>query len=162
MNHTPAELRDHLRYDPETGELWWKRPWKRRVLTKRAGNYDAEGNRWSIFLFGKRYLQHRVIWAIVTGAWPINTIDHKDGDSSNNKWENLREATLSEQQQNTKVRKDSKWGRNVSYDKSCNCFRVTVEVNGVRQTERHASYGDALKRAEELREELHPNRRNTV
>lgn len=162
MRHTPAELRNHLRYDPETGELWWKRPRIRRVLTKRAGNYDAAGNRWSIFFFGKRYLQHRVIWAIVTGDWPVNTIDHKDGDSSNNKWSNLREATLSEQQQNTKTRKDSAWGRNVTYDKSCNCFRVNIELGGVRHSERCSSYGAALQRAEELREQLHPNKRNAV
>ena len=162
MSHTPAELKQHLRYDPETGELWWIRPWKRRVLSKRAGNYDNAGNRWSIVIHGQRYLQHRVIWAIVTGFWPEATIDHEDGDSSNNRWKNLREATPSEQQQNTKRRKDSRWGRNVTYDKSCNCFRVNIELNGVRISERCVSYGEALKRAEELREQLHPNKRTEL
>lgn len=161
MSHTPADLKKHLRYDPDTGELWWIRPWKKRVLTKRAGNYDYVGNRWSIFIDGKRYLQHRVIWAIVTGAWPSATIDHIDGDSSNNRWDNLREATLSEQQQNTKARKDSVWGRNVTYDKTCNCFRINIEINGSRYSERQNSLGAALKRAQELREQLHPNTRTT-
>ena len=45
------------------------------------------------------------------------------------------------------------------YDSTCNCFRVNIEINGVRHSERYVSYGDALKRAQELREQLHPNKR---
>jgi len=46
---------------------------------------------------GKRYLAHRVIWLLITGADPGEyQIDHKDGNRANNKFENLRLATSSQ------------------------------------------------------------------
>lgn len=159
MQPTANYLRQILRYEPETGKLFWRVPKQKRNLSERAGNYDHVANRWSIFIDGKRFLQHRVIWTMQTGVWPVSTVDHEDGDSSNNTWRNLREATLSEQQQNTRLRKDSVWGRGIHYDKTCDCFRVLIQLDGVVHKQRCDTYGEAQTVAKELYETLHPNRR---
>jgi hypothetical protein len=52
---------------------------------------------------------HRVIWAIVTGEWPIN-VDHIDGDGLNNKWSNLRNVTKSQNGKNRRGQKNKKSG----------------------------------------------------
>lgn len=55
----------------------------------------------------KQLLVHRVIWALKTGKWPVNQIDHIDGNPFNNRFENLREATSQENNRNKKSNKDS-------------------------------------------------------
>jgi len=41
----------------------------------------------------------------MTGSFPKECIDHKDGNSLNDKWENLREASILENSWNHKKRK---------------------------------------------------------
>lgn len=45
---------------------------------------------------------HRIIYAMSTGAWPTQDIDHIDGCRTNNKFSNLRQATHSVNMQNKK------------------------------------------------------------
>src|SRR5262245_14420263 len=98
------QLAELLEYNPETGELRWKRRprgpqrWNTRwagkpaFTTKLRGGYRMGRIHWGA------YYAHRVIWALMTGAWPTSEIDHIDGDPSNNRWANLRLAnTRSEQ-----------------------------------------------------------------
>lgn len=39
---------------------------------------------------------HRVIWAMHTGEWPSEFLDHINGDRQDNRISNLREATLAQ------------------------------------------------------------------
>ena len=41
---------------------------------------------------GREFLCHRIIWVMVTGEQP-DTIDHKDGNGLNNKWDNIRSVS---------------------------------------------------------------------
>lgn len=98
-------LRKLLRYDPETGELFWlPRPvemfpckcahhrWNKRFAGKRAfGAKMVNGHLKGSFL-GHQILAHRTIWAIVHGEWPKGQIDHIDGNPANNRLENLRDV----------------------------------------------------------------------
>jgi hypothetical protein len=83
----PDYLRSVLEYNGETGVLFWKR------LNKPAGYNNPNGY---VMIKIKRRLcrAHRVIWAIVTGAWPENFIDHINGIGVDNRWANLRAATF--------------------------------------------------------------------
>lgn len=77
------------------GELYW-------VAGQRAGKVAgysrADGYKVITFL-GKKYLYHRVLFAMVHGYWP-KQVDHIDGDPSNNSIDNLREADASRNNQN--------------------------------------------------------------
>jgi hypothetical protein len=80
----PVEyLRERLDYTPETGELRWKNG-------KRAGAVILDG----------RYRVHRVIWKWMTGEEPPDSIDHADRNDRNNRWDNLRVATPTDQVRN--------------------------------------------------------------
>ena len=99
---TAEHLRRILLYDPHTGLWKWKERGKGKPLkpdwwpgTKMAKGYYAIGiSRWP------RYV-HRLAFLYMTGKWPSEEVDHIDGDRSNNRWANLREATHSQNKQNT-------------------------------------------------------------
>ena len=44
---------------------------------------------------------HHAVWAVCKGRWPEQQIDHVNGDVTDNRIENLREVTPSENQLNT-------------------------------------------------------------
>lgn len=94
-------LRHLFDYDGKTGLL------TRRVSTSaNARQGDTVGSRHNagylqLQLDGKKYLVHRIIWKLVTGEDPREfEVDHRNGDRSDNRWTNLRLATVSEQRGN--------------------------------------------------------------
>lgn len=96
---TQEYLKDLLHYDPATGVFKWIVPRGRgRVKIKPgdvAGSSDGRGYA-VIGIDGKLYRAHRLAFLYMTGSFPKHEVDHKDCDRSNNKWENLREATRSQ------------------------------------------------------------------
>lgn len=105
----PAALRNLLRYEPDTGLLYWRArsvewftPSRRRTAEHKMNNWNSKCAGQEAFtskdhrgcrqgrIFDRGHLAHRVIWALVTGAWPEEDIDHEDRDPSNNRWSNLR------------------------------------------------------------------------
>jgi hypothetical protein len=72
---------------------------------------------------------HRLIYLLHHGYLP-EFVDHIDGNRSNNKIENLREATRSQNNCNAKIRKDSASKiKNVSICKKSNKWRVIITIN---------------------------------
>lgn len=47
------------------------------------------------------FLAHRVAWAIATGEWPVGHLDHRNGDPSDNRFENLRITSPTQNRWNT-------------------------------------------------------------
>lgn len=83
---SPAELRQLLRYEPETGKLFWLRDGSEAFNSKDGQGY-LRGT-----VLGKRIRAHRIAWVIQVGAWPTHHIDHINGDRSDNRIENLRDV----------------------------------------------------------------------
>lgn len=103
------KLKEQLVYDPESGNFWWLEPKQGRNLDLPAGTPDVNGYR-SINMDGKRYLAHRLAFFFMTGEWPPEYVDHKDGDPRNNSWNNLRLATAQQNAQNKRRKYNSYTG----------------------------------------------------
>jgi len=94
-------LRQSLAYDPTTGVFTWLiTPSGRAFAGDVAGYCTAKDARVRITLHGVKMLAHRLAWAYVTGEWPEALVDHWDGDCTNNRWANLRQATHSQNSAN--------------------------------------------------------------
>lgn len=119
---TQEYLKSCLHYDEETGVFTWlKRPlehfknahgcnaWNARYPGAIAGSTESN-NYLTIGINGKSYMAHRLAWLYVHGVPPKDQIDHINGDRSDNRIANLREANNFENRRNSKVRKDSKSG----------------------------------------------------
>jgi len=96
-------IAQHLDYDPATGALRWRV--KRRGVTFGgvAGTIveTLQGHRYrQVTLFRRRWMASRLIWVLMTGEWPPEQIDHRNRDSLDDRWSNLRAATRSQNQGN--------------------------------------------------------------
>lgn len=107
------QICDEFEYQPETGAVLWKTTRRGRGCTKgrEAGSIKADGRYRTIFVRGRRLYCHRIVWELHNGQIPEGMcIDHIDGNGLNNRIENLRLATLSDNQKNSKIPKNNKTG----------------------------------------------------
>ncbi len=124
---TPEYLKEILDYNPETGDFFWKKKINRRVVVgKKAGSIS--GNRVVIMINYKNYKAHIIAWAIYYNEWPDKEIDHKDTNSLNNKIENLRKATRSQNAANTNKSSIISGYKGVS--KSRDKWLARIRING--------------------------------
>jgi hypothetical protein len=117
-NLPPVEyLEECFLFDRDTGILTWKtRPlshfetthhrniWNTRHACKPAGNLRSSGYL-NTGINGKLYPNHRIIWKMATRLDPIEEIDHINGNPSDNRLCNLREASKSRNRCNSGVGK---------------------------------------------------------
>lgn len=103
---TAERARHLLAYDPVDGVLRWKpvEDLHDKVKPGMIAGSDNGNGYIRIWIDGHRYVLHRVIWLIVYGEWPKNMVDHRDGDKTNNRLENFREATNSQNKANGSYR----------------------------------------------------------
>lgn len=106
---TANELRERLRYEPETGQFFQRKRTNQWPIDQEVGSISPNGYR-RIRIDNKKYMAHRLAWLYVLGEWPSKWLDHKDGNRANNIWSNLREATASQNMVNAKTRKTNKLG----------------------------------------------------
>lgn len=124
-----SELKNLLRYCPDSGELHWISPGKGRIKKAAAGTTLHSGYI-GVFVNGKRYQAHRLAWAIYYGNWPVDQIDHINGVKTDNRIVNLREATNAQNGKNLPISKRNKSGVvGVSFDAVNNKWRATIKVN---------------------------------
>lgn len=97
---------------------WEHKSWNKRFAGKPAGWVNGQGYRYVTLTLWQppatrsrwRLPIARIIWALETGEWPTDEIDHRDRNRANNRFSNLRPATNAEQPQNASLRKDNKSG----------------------------------------------------
>lgn len=108
---TQERLKELLSYDPETGVFVWLVDKARAKAGDIAGCLKKGKDCYvHIGCCGKNYMAHRLAWLYMTGRWPKEQLDHKDLNKSNNRFDNLREATHGQNRQNTNKHKTNKTG----------------------------------------------------
>jgi len=144
-NITPDVLRQLLRYEPETGKLFWRErdeTWFsneadcRRWNTRWKGQETFRDINIEGYLCGKikgiTLKAHRVAWAIEKGFFP-DQIDHISGDKADNRISNLRAATHHINGKNRPKNKNNSSGRvGVYRRKDREAWRAIIIVEGVR------------------------------
>jgi hypothetical protein len=101
--HTFEQLNDWFSYEPETGIFRWKRSGRggKAVAGEISGRLSLKY--WCLKIEQTEYRGHRVAWLLMTGAWPVDQIDHRDEVKSNNRWSNLRAATNKQNHENIRT-----------------------------------------------------------
>lgn len=167
----PVELlRQLLRYEPETGKLFWlprgkeffpsdraHAVWNARYAGQPALNYAMGSGYLRGSIFGVAALAHRAAWALHHGVWPEAEIDHKNGIRSDNRLENLRPATRAQNAQNVaKSGKNSSGFHGVCWDRRTQKWMAhTKHLGKFKNLGRFDRIEDAARAAQEGRAALH-------
>lgn len=93
---THAEVLNRFEYNPDTGALTHKNPPYNQLRRRgqQAGFIDHQGYR-MVKIEHAKYVSGRLIWFYMTGEWP-DEVDHKNLNRADDRWENLRESTRSQ------------------------------------------------------------------
>lgn len=176
---SPEMLRKLLRYEPDTGKLFWR---ERTPDMFRNGGRDPQWacNNWNSKFANKEAFAsldfygyaigrvfnvdlkaHRVIFAIHYGFWPTNQIDHINGVRSDNRIENLREVTNKENHRNMKINSNNSSGHmGIVWDKARKKWQSSIVVNGRnKHLGRFSDITDAIaaRKAAEIKYGYHKN-----
>lgn len=127
-------VRQLLSYDPATGVFTWReRRGGSAIAGSIAGGLDTK-RYLAISVNGKRYRAHRLAWLYMTGEWPAEQIDHRDGDRANNQWTNLRAATNSQNAHNCGKRAHNSSGvKGVHWHTQSGCWRAEIRHGGAKR-----------------------------
>lgn len=143
---------------PEAAKRWNSKHAGKLAFTSETGGY-RQG-----CIFKRRLLAHRVIWKWVTGEEPPE-LDHINHLRSDNRWDNLRPVTRTENCQNHSPRQDNQSGvTGVFWEKSCSRWRAQIRLNG---KSKHIGVYDnledavAARKQAELQHGFHPNHGTT-
>lgn len=153
MTITAELLCQLLSYEPETGKLFWlPRPehmfpengsggksgnckrWNGRFAWRQAFTTISTQGYYRGSIGAKAYTAHCLIWAMQTGEFCQTYIDHINGIKTDNRWNNLRAATRSQNAQNQGVRANNTSGvKGVSWVRRERkwCARVMIDRRSI-------------------------------
>lgn len=124
-------IKEYLDYNSSTGSfLWKKRYGSSRVKIGSVAGAIVKGYVMITFC-GNRYYAHRLAWFLHYGSWPKNDIDHINGIKNDNRIENLRDVSTSDNCINRKCHRDGKLP-GCTFDISRGKWYSKIRINGKR------------------------------
>jgi len=153
------ELRRLFHYDRGTGIVTRKVSTASRSIAGDVVGCKKKAGYLHVGVLGKTRRLHRVVWKWVTGDWPSDMIDHKDGVRDNNVWSNLRDVTTQDNNRNA-FRKSNNTSGVTGVHRCKARWRAQIRLN--RKTV-HLGYFDdkdearAVRKAAEAKHGFHPN-----
>lgn len=141
----PEVKRDGFTYFPETGRFVGKRG--RTVGHTSPNGYIMVG------AYGRPQYAHRLAVYIMAGEWPPEDVDHINGDRADNRWENLRLVSRSQNLMNKRSTRELP--KNV-YKTVAGTYLVALKYEGTtRYFGTHSDLEFACFLAEEVRAKYH-------
>ena len=144
---TAEHVRNVLDYDPGAGVLTWKyrtdikagrgrSTFNSRFAGKAAGcRFKKRGGRSYYIAIGLDYVTypaHCLAYLWMIGEWSDSELDHRNGDGTDNRWENIRPATPSQNLANRGANKNNKLGlKGVSLFKRTGRYQAQIFRDGV-------------------------------
>lgn len=134
-------IKEMVSYDPATGDIRWRASAGTVKRGSIAASVSALGYG-RVKIDRKHYAAHRIAWALAHGQFPESDLDHVNGVRTDNRIENLRLATRSENQCNRGANKNNTSGqKGVNWNHGVSKWVARCAVNGKR---RHLGYFDDL------------------
>jgi hypothetical protein len=163
-----------LKYEPETGKLFWlPRPrelfktnrscsiWQARYAGKEAFTCDNGFGYRVGRIFDKGYLAHRICWLLAYKKWPDDFVDHVNGVRDDNRLCNFRDVSRTGNAMNTKLRVNNTSGVNgIGWYKAGNNWQVYIAIEGKQTYLGHFDDFDeaiAVRKAAEVKYGYHKN-----
>lgn len=124
------EARRLFSYDPETGKIH-----RRLAMSKYPAGSEC-GNHQDDYLYvaykGRLMLGHRLAWALHYGEWPASPLDHINMDRMDNRIENLRLASVAENNRNRATDPRNSFGlKGVIFDKRARKYSAKITADKV-------------------------------
>lgn len=176
---TPDVLRKMLRYDPDTGRLFWRTrspdmftdgshtaehtcaAWNARFASQEAFTILDTYGYLTGRIVGRTMRAHRVAWALHHGRWPADQIDHINGDAADNRAMNLREVSNRDNNRNRSLPSNNTSGApGVCWHKRDKKWQAQIEGDaGHKYLGLFAKRSDAIAAVNAARDDLgyHPN-----
>ena len=135
---TQEHLKDILKYCPLTGNWMWikpskygsKKPYdKAGYMTKRKKPFGTSCY-YGICIDNKKYYLHSLAFLYMNGLMPSQCVDHINGDSLDNSWFNLREASYTQNAMN-KTFKTKKSELPMGVHKKRNKYKAVIWVDKI-------------------------------
>jgi hypothetical protein len=123
-------LRKFLSYDPATG-----------IFTRRVGtSWNAPAGSVAgcvrgdgyvlINVMNESFFGHHLAWLYMTGEWPTLFVDHRNTITSDNRWENLREASRTQNAANSGLPRHNTSGvKGVCWDRRRRKWMAKIKIN---------------------------------
>lgn len=156
MELTQERLKELLHYDPDTGLFARKTTRGGFPIGSIAGRTQSHGYTYIMVDF-KEYPASHLACLYMYGFLPSVCVDHINGNPTDNRISNLRPATLSENQQNTKMYKNNSSGiKGVTWCNRAKKWMGTIQTDRKRKTIGYFdSLDDAAIAMKKARNELH-------
>lgn len=141
-----AEIEKHITYNPITGEF----------VTKTGTVCKAKNSEGYIYIrvLDSTLPAHRLAFVLMLDRYPLY-VDHINSNRTDNRWENLRECTQSDNLGNSNIYKTNTTGvKGVTLDKRSKLWIAQIVKDGVRYRKCFKSLEQATEWIQPLRKEL--------
>ena len=145
---TQARLKKLLKYDPTTGVFCWRVARGGAVKAGQVAGYVSVSGYRAIGVDSRQYLEHRLAWLYVTGAFPVQDTDHIDGNKTNNRISNLRDVSRSVNCQNQRRAKSQNKSGYLGVRVEGKRWSAVIQASGNAQ--RHLGTFDSPEQAHEI------------
>lgn len=128
---TYEKLHEHLSYSPTSGKWLRIKGVRGASLGSNPASYDKIHGYNHVCVGGKRYRSSRLAWFYMTGYWPEHQVDHDNRIKHDDRWSNLKHATVSCNGRNCGIKSNNTSGiRGIYFNKlrSKWCAQITVDM----------------------------------